>query len=140
MNESIVNKLEDTHDQNLNRVKEFSTMIGKAISEQVDRDNPDELIGKLHELSSLQATATYCLAMANKLYAEKMQRLVEMPAFSSLTATDKKLIFAGRASQEQYYVDLCDRYCRNISYAIESIRSTLSFKKVEYEQSRYQQT
>lgn len=140
MNEAVVKKLENTHATNMERVKVFSKQIGEAIAEKVDSDNPDELVGKLQELSTLQSTASYCLAMATRLYNDKVSELCESPAYSKLSATDKKMVFAGRASEEIYYVELCDRYSRSLTHAIESIRSILSFKKSEMELSRFQQT
>lgn len=140
MNEAVVKKLDNTHAKGMATVKEYATLIGKAIAESIDKDNPDEVMGKLQELASLQATASYCLAMANKLYNDKIAELAEQQFYAKLSATDKKMVFAGRASEEIYYMDLSERYSRSLTHSIESLRSILSFKKIEYEQSRYQQT
>jgi len=140
MNQAVVKKLDNTHSANMERVKIFAKQIGEAIAEKVDQDNPDELMGKLQELANLQSTASYCQAMATRLYNDKVADLCESPAYSTMSATDKKMIFAGRASEEIYYVELCERYSRSLTHAIESIRSILSFKKSEMELSKFQET
>lgn len=140
MNEAVAKKLDTTHATNLERVKTFAKQIGEAIAEVVDQDNPDELMGKLQELATLQSTASYCQAMASRLYNDKIADLCESPAYCTMSATDKKMIFAGRASEEIYYVELTERYSRSLTHAIESIRSILSFKKSEMELSKFQET
>lgn len=140
MNQAVVKKLDNTHAANMERVKTFAKQIGEAIAERYSNDDPDELMGKLQELATLQSTASYCQAMANRLYNDRIADLCESPAYSKLSATDKKMIFAGRASEEIYYVELCERYSRSLTHAIESIRSILSFKKSEFELAKFQQT
>lgn len=140
MNEAVVKKLENTHSTNMDRVKIFAKQIGEAIAEKIDQDNPDEAMGKLQELATLQATASYCLAMANKLYNDKIAELAGQQVYAKLSATDKKMVFAGRASEEIYYMDLSERYSRSLTHSIESLRSILSFKKEEFSQSKYQTT
>ncbi|WP_437918557.1 hypothetical protein [Sphingobacterium sp. LRF_L2] len=119
-------------------LQEISEQIGRAIEQEIDRDNPDEVTGKLMELCALQATATYANALAEQLYNQKLSELVQKPEHAKLSATDKKMLFAGLASQEIYYMTLNERYIRNLSHSIEALRSVLSWKKVEFEQSKYQ--
>jgi len=116
------------------------TQIGKAIEEQIDRDNPDELTGKLQELASLQSTASWSLAMAKQLYNTKIASLLISDFHKSYTATDRKSIFLELAKEELFILNLVERYVANISHSIESIRSILSYKKLEFEQSKYQTT
>ncbi len=123
---------------NAQRLQEISEQIGKAIEQGIDRDNPDEVTGKLMELCALQSTATYANALAEQLYNKKLAELVQVDEHKKLSATDKKMLFAGLASQEIYYMTLCERYIKNLSYSIEALRSVLSWKKVEFEQSKYQ--
>lgn len=140
MNSELAAQITDNHQKNLERVKVFTKQIGESISETVDKDNPDELTGKLQELSALQATASYTLAMAEQLQNERLAELLLDAKYQKLSATDKKMLFAGLAKTEIYYVTINERYSRNLSHAIESMRSILSFKKSEMEQSRYQET
>lgn len=140
MNTTLSNYIADSHAAGLSKVKELTECLERAISERIDQSNPDELTGKLGELASLQSTATFALAMSEQLYAEKIAELVEMPAYSKLSATDKKMLFAGLAKHEAYYVTMNERLSKNLSYSIESMRSILSYKKSEMENSRYQPT
>lgn len=119
---------------------EMSELIGKSIEQEIDRDNPDELTGKLMELCSLQSNASHAYALAEQLYNVKLAELVQKPEHSKLSATDKKMLFAGLAKEEIYYMTLNERYIRNLSHSIEAIRSALSWKKTELEQSKYQTT
>ena len=106
-------------------------MIGKAISETVNRDDPNEVSGKLEELKSLQASCSHAVALAEMVYNEKIFDLVQQQQYSGLNATEKKMLFAGLAKQEIYYVTLTERQSRSMSHAIEAMRSILSYLKSE---------
>ncbi|WP_313418775.1 hypothetical protein [Sphingobacterium multivorum] len=118
----------------------LSGMIGQAIEQQIDPDNPDEIQGKLMELCALQSNATYAYALAEQMYNVKIGELVQKPEHAKLSATDKKMLFAMLAKEEIHYMTLNERYIRNLSHSIESLRSVLSWKKMEYTQARYQTT
>lgn len=122
------------------QIKRLSDMIGNAIGENIDRDNPDELTGKLMELSALQSNATHAYALAEQAYNDRIAELVQKEEYKRLTATDKKMLFAGLAKEEIYLLTTCERHIKNLSYSIEALRSALSWKKTELEQSRYQTT
>lgn len=122
------------------QIKRLCKMIGDAIEESIDRDNPEELTGKLMELSALQSNATYAYALAEQEYNAKIAELAQKDEYKRLTATDKKMIFAGLAKEEIYLLTTCERHIKNLSYSIEALRSALSWKKTELEQSRYQTT
>lgn len=124
----------------MKNLKEVSQQIGAAIEQNIDRDNPDELTGKLMELCALQSNATYAYALAEQLYNVKIGELVQKPEHAKLSATDKKMLFAMLAKDEIYYMTLNERYIRNLSHSIEALRSALSWKKTELEHSRYQTT
>ncbi|SUJ18724.1 Uncharacterised protein [Sphingobacterium spiritivorum] len=122
------------------RMKIIITQIGDCLGQEIDRDNPDEVLGKLQELASIQSTASYCLATAKQLHNSKIAQLLVSELYKGYTATDRKLIFLEVAKEEMFYLNLIDRYVANISHSIESLRSILSFKKHEIDQSRYQTT
>lgn len=138
MNQDVRTQL--TAKDHMSRLTELTGTIGKCISEHIDRDNPDEVSGKLMELTALQSSATYAYALAEQLYNEKLASLVESNEYSKLTATDKKMIFAGKAKTEIYYLTMNERLIRNLSHSIEALRSILSWKKSELENARYQTT
>lgn len=118
----------------------LNVLISQKLDEQIDRDNPDELTGKLMELCSLQATATHAYALAERLYNIKIASLAILDEYKKMTATDKKMIFAGLANKEIQSLTISERHIKNLSYSIEGIRSALSWKKSELENSRYQNT
>lgn len=124
----------------LTQLKELTNLIGKAISQSIDKDNPAEVTGKLAELSALQSTSSHCMALAEMVYNEKLMELVTDAEYSKLSATDKKYIFLGKAKQEGYYVTLSERQSRSLSHSLDALRSILSFMKSEMENLKNQTT
>lgn len=116
---------------NLDNLKEICNQIGKAIALEVDKGNPDEILGKLGSLTSLLATSSHAVALAESLYAEKLMQLTEANTWAGLSATDKKMIFAGRAKSEIYYVTLTERQNRALTHGIDALRSMISYLKSE---------
>jgi len=105
--------------------------IGNALALPIDQSNPAEILGKLNDLTNLLSTSSHAVALSQQIYANKIMTLTEDSQYLKLSATDKKNIFAGRAKQEGYYVDLCERQSRSISHAIDALRSMLSYLKSE---------
>lgn len=112
-------------------LKMICDQITSALSEQVDRANPDELTGKLQVLSSLLGTSAQSIATSERLYSIKLMELVEDTQWAKMTATDKKYLFAGKSSKEAELVTLCERLNKAIVHSIDSLRSILSFIKSE---------
>lgn len=124
----------------LEKVKELTTQIGKAISEQIDKENGDEVTGKLMELSALQSSSSYAVSLSEMVYNEKIAELINDTQFSKLSATDKKMVFNGRAKNEIFYVDLAAAQLKSIHYSIEALRSILSYMKQEKQNAKFQTT
>ncbi|MDB5144212.1 MAG: Uncharacterized protein JWQ66_2925 [Mucilaginibacter sp.] len=120
-------------DNSLDRLKEFCQQIGKEIALEIDRTNGDEVAGKLQTLSNLLATSSHACALSKQVYSAKIMELTLDNAYVKLSATDRKNIFAGRAKNEGYYVDLCEEQNKSLKYSIEALRSMLSYLKVEME-------
>lgn len=118
---------------NLEKLKELSDQIGKAIALQIDETNPAEITGKLNELTNLLSTSAYAVALSQMLYSQKIQELTESNQWAGLSATDKKMIFSGRAKQEGFYVSLSDRQNSGLVHGIDALRSLLSYLKTELE-------
>lgn len=115
----------------IDQLKEISSQIGKAIALSIDKDNPQEVLGKLNELTALLASSSHCVALAESIYSEKLMQLTEAGTWAGLTATDKKMIFAGRAKTEIYYVTLSERQNRALTHSIDALRSMISYLKSE---------
>lgn len=130
----------ENQEKSLEKLIILCTQIGDAISQEIDKDNPDELIGKLQELAALQSTASYALALAEQLYNTKIASLLISGLYTKYSATDRKQIFVELAKDELFYYNLIERFTKNISYSIESLRTMISYMKVEFEKSRYQTT
>lgn len=105
--------------------------IGKAIALSIDQSNPEEILGKLNSLTSLLATSSHAVALSEMMYSQKLQELTEDNKWSKLSATDKKMIFAGRAKDEIYYVTLCERQNKGLTHSIDGLRSMISYLKSE---------
>lgn len=130
----------EDHKKEMSKQEILITQIGKAIGENIDRENPDEVLGKLQELASLQSTASYCLAVAKKLHNKKIATLLVSGLYNAYSATDRKSIFLELANDEVFQLNLIERYVANISHSIDSLRTILSFIKHELGQTRYQET
>lgn len=124
----------------IDKVKELTTLIGKCISQQVSKDNIDEVAGKLMELAAIQGNASYVMSVANMLVNQKYMELVEDSKFSGMGATDKKMVFAGKAKTELYYQDLSQAQLKAVHYSIEAYRSLLSSLKQEQQSAKFQTT
>ena len=114
-------------------LEELTDQISQAISQDIDSTNPDEVSGKLNELSPLQSTASHCMALAESTRDQKIMDLALELQYSKLSATDKKYIILGRAKDETYYHTLSERLTRSLSHRLDALRSILSFIKSEME-------
>lgn len=115
----------------LDQLKECCNQIGKSISQSVDQNNPDEVKGKIEELSTLLSLSAYAVALSEKVYNLKVSELFE--ELTAYNATEKKLIIQGRASEEIYYLTLCERQNKALVHKIDGLRSILSYIKTELE-------
>lgn len=121
------------------RLKAITAQIAQALSETVEQD-PDQITGKMQELSALLGTSTEAVALAEMVYSQKIMELTEQYADKSLSATEKKLIITGKAKEEGYYVTLTERQNRALTHVLDSLRSQLSFLKQDQLNSKYQTT
>lgn len=115
----------------LEQLQKHTEDIGKALALQIDISNGDEVKGKLDELQRLLPVSSWCVAQADMLYNEKIGQLIEDHQYRDLGATDKKLVFQGKAKKEIYYMTLCDRQNKSITHSMEALRSILSYLKSE---------
>jgi|SRR5690554_5151771 len=117
----------------LQDVKQFCTQIGKALSQSISFDNPDEVSGKLEEITALLALSSHCVALSEKVYNLKILELSESDEYKDRSATDKKMIFGGLASEEIYYMTLSERQNKGLTHRADSLRSILSYMKSEHQ-------
>lgn len=117
----------------LDRIKEMTISIGKCLSQKVDPSNPDEINGKLEEITAMLALSSHCVALSEQIYNQKIMQLSESEEHKGKTATDKKLIFGGLASEEIYYMTLSERQNKGLTHRADALRSILSYMKSEHQ-------
>jgi hypothetical protein len=120
-----------TREQSIEELKTICKQVGKAIGETIDKDNPQEIMGKLEELRGLLATSSHAVALAQMIYTEKFGELTASTKWVGLNATEKKSVVAGHCAKEGYYVDLTDRQNSSLTRAIDALRSMISYLKSE---------
>lgn len=118
-------------DNSLNSLKEICDQIEKVISLSIDKDNPDEITGKINDLTCLLATSSHSIALSKMFHGKKLQEFTQDNTFSKYTATDKKNIFNGLYEKECYYVDYTIYLNKAIVHTIDGLRSIISYKKSE---------
>lgn len=99
----------------------------------ISEDNPAEITGKLQLLSSLMGTSANAIALSEAVYSDRVMELAENSQWSGMTATDRKMIFAGKAKTEAAFVTLTDRLNSGLVHSIDALRSMLSYLKSEME-------
>lgn len=112
-------------------LEDICNQIGATLALQASKDNPDDLMGKLTELTNLLGSSAHSISIAEEMYNEKLMQLVLDNKYTKLGATEKKMLFAGLAKKEISYVTLSTELNRSLMKAIESMRSLLSYLKAE---------
>jgi hypothetical protein len=92
----------------------------------IDRSNGDHVAEMLHQLIVIQDLCSQTMALSTMVYTDKIAELYSSPAYSGMSATDKKMVINGKASKEVYYLTLAERLSRSVSHAIDGYRSILS--------------
>lgn len=105
--------------------------VGATLALPASKDNPDDLMGKLNELTNLLGSSSHAIGLAEMQYNEKLSQLVQDNKYVKLAATEKKMLFAGLAKNEIYYVTLTVEQNRALMKSIEAMRSMLSYLKAE---------
>lgn len=110
--------------------------IRKIMDERVELANPTGVAEKLESLSAMVGLSAECVANARKQYDLKLMYLAKSVAYKSYSATDKKMIFAGEASEEIYLVNYAEAINKDLHYCIESLRTLISYLKEELNQTK----
>lgn len=117
--------------ESIEQLKKYTKGIGESLGLKIDISNGDEVRGKMDELQRQLAISCHCVALSEKLYNEKLASLIEQSKYSGLSATDKKMVFAGQAKEEIYYLTLCERQNKAIEHSIKELITQLSYLKTE---------
>lgn len=114
-------------------VDTINSIIAKSLRESADKTDPDGLAGKISELASLIPSSAEAVAVSEMIYNERIGELMDDGKYSGLNATERKLIFQGKASKEIALMTYTERLNKGISHALDGYRSILSFVKSEME-------
>lgn len=118
-------------------LKDQVDAINRQIVDQLkvtaDKSDPDGLAGKISELAALIPTSAHAVAVSEMLYNQKIGELMDSEQYSKMSATDKRMIFQGKASKEIALMTYSERLNKGITHAIDGYRSILSFVKSEME-------
>lgn len=120
------------------QLKKNIEAINQVLDLKIDRTNPEEVMGKLNELASILSLSATTVALAESSYNEKIGQLADDYSTAGISATDRKMIFQGKAKDEIYYMTLSERQNKAITHACDSLRSILSFVKEEMRNNNYQ--
>lgn len=118
-------------------VDEVLKSIRAVLDDSPPIDSPNDVMDKLNKLASIEGTSAELIAYTNKVYNEKILQLTTSPTYKGMSATDKKLIFAGVASNEIYNMQLSEAYNKEIHYQIEAIRTQISYLKEQEKNSKF---
>lgn len=116
-------------DENVENLIGICEQIATSLALDIDRENPEEVMGKMNELMNLLPSSAHAVSLAEMIYSEKIMQLTLDKQFTGMTATDKKMIFAGRAKKEGYFVTLTERQNKALVHAIEGLRTIISYIK-----------
>lgn len=114
-------------------VDTINALIAKNIRVIADKTDPDGIAGKISELASLIPSSAEAVAISEMLYNNKIGELMEDEKYSSLNATERKLIFQGKAAKEIALMTYTERLNKGITHTLDGYRSILSFVKSEME-------
>jgi hypothetical protein len=116
------------------RVDHLNAQIVDQLTLAVSKEDLDGLAGYLVDLSNLLPNGALSVSTSEMIYNLKIGELVESQAYSGLSATDKKMVFQGKAAKEIALMTYSDNLNKSLSKRIEAIRSIMSLAKVELEQ------
>jgi len=116
---------------NIKELKSWLAEIKEAMDVRVGIDEPNGILEKLNNLSSLLSLNAQCVALSEKFYNEKLGELCLAKEYKSMQATEKKMLFASLASEEIYVMQLAEKQSKDVHYCLESLRSMLSYLKTE---------
>lgn len=113
------------------QVKESIDLIRKAMDERVGLEDPAGIVTKLEALSSMAGLSAECIAWARKYYDIKLGYLLEDRAYRGYSATDKKILFASKTTEESFLLNYAENLNKDLHYGLESLRTMISYVKQE---------
>lgn len=104
--------------------------IDSILSVPLDAEDGNAISARIGDLVSLMSSSATAVATAERIYNEGVgEILTEM--YEKKSATEKKLILAGRLSEQQYWLKQAERQNAALVHAVDGLRSMLSYLKQE---------
>lgn len=109
--------------------------IRDGIELDIDKDNLDELIGKINKLINLMG-----LSAETKAVSIKELRQCELIAYAKyksekLPPTVLKIVIDGEVADQRAKLEYADRLNAGLVHAIDGLRTIISLKKTEMDKS-----
>lgn len=111
-------------------MKELAAQIKGIIEMEIDRGNPDEIAGKIHDLINISASAARLKALAKDAV---LKRQAELLGSTGRKGNELKMWIEAECHMEIAFYVYADRLNAYISHAIDGLRSDLSYIKSEIE-------
>lgn len=110
--------------------------IQSLIERQATIDSPIDVMEKLNDCVNVLGMSAELVAWTERKYNEKLSLLCLAKEYSKLTATDKKMVFAGALSNEIMYHTKAERLNKGLVHCLDGLRSILSYTKEEMKNIR----
>ena len=110
------------------QIKSSLELIQAAIEKPATIDSPTCILEKMEDCVNLLGLSSEVFAWSERLYNEKLGALILAKEFKTLSATDKKMLFASMASEEILLHTKAERLNKGLVHCIDAMRSMLSFK------------
>jgi hypothetical protein len=105
--------------------------IQSLIERQATIDSPVDVMEKLNDCVNILGMSAEIVAWTEKKYNDKLSLLCLAKEYSKLSATDKKMVFAGALSNEIMFHTKAERLNKALVHTCDALRSMLSFIKEE---------
>lgn len=110
--------------------------IQALIERQATIDSPVDVMEKLNDCVNVLGLSAELIAWTEKKYNEKLSLLCLDKNYKNLSATDKKMVFAGVLSNEIMLHTRAERLNKALVHCLDSLRSILSYTKEEMKNIR----
>jgi hypothetical protein len=110
--------------------------IVQAMNQPVNKDLPDMVAEKLNNLTVLLALSSKTIADSERRYNEALTAYIH--GNKGVNITTIKLMFSGDNSDVCYQSTYAVQLNKDLHYAIEALRSLLSYLKAEMQASLHQ--
>jgi uncharacterized alpha/beta hydrolase family protein len=105
--------------------------IQSLIERQATIDSPVDVMEKLNDCVNVLGMSAELVAWTERKYNEKLSLLCLAKEYSKLSATDKKMVFAGALSNEIMLHTRAVEINKSLARGIDAMRSILSYVKEE---------